>query len=329
MTSERLTWLVLGIAGIALYSMIAPSCSARTGDIEGQVLGMRTVEEQPERLQGATVLIAGNRIDCDRRSDSCVGYTDSAGRYRFDDVPEGDYGLSFVYDDPAFAKGKPLGSQARQINVSKGDVETASVVLLPEGVEPPPVPADLEQRIAGGGGYAGGYGGLTSNPFFWLWLMDRPYMFGYPRPPIVTTRPMGGPVTIDPSQPRTPARAGRSYSSYAPDGRGNAKAPPRRIDSRGVVRPGAAPIGGAAGRARASSSSSTTRSSATSRGRTRPAPKVRAPSRIRVPRIRAPSRGFGGFRGGGFRRCCTLGCCVGEYILVPQPVAPDIAVPRR
>ena len=323
--------------------MVIPSCGAATGDIEGQVLGMPSTAEPPVRLAGVTVLIAGSEIDCGRRSDNCITRTDSSGQYRFDDVPAGDYGLSFIHDDPTFANSTALDSQGREVNVSQGNVETVSVVLLPEGVQPPPVPADLEQRVRDSGGFATGYGGIMNNPFFWLWMFDRPWVFGYPRPPVVTTRPAGGPVTIDPNQAQAPARAGRRYTTYAPDGQPGTKPPP----VKGVARPGAAATGGTT---RASvggaGGASAAGSSAVSRGQTRPGqgaaaagqtgtapprvsslqtaqpPRVQAPRRVSVPRIRVPTRGFGGFR-----RCCTLGCCVGEYILTPRPGIPYIGVP--
>ena len=230
------------------------------------------------------------------------------------------------------------------MNVSQGNVETVSVVLLPAGVPAPPVPADLEQRVRDSGGFATGYGGLMNNPFFWLWMFDRPWVFGYPRPPVVTTRPAGGPVTIDPNQAQAPARAGRRYTTYAPDGQPGhqAAAGERSSATPAPPRPAAptrASVGGAGG-------ASTTGSSAMSRGQTRPSqdagtvrqpgmapprvssprtaqpPRVQAPRRVSVPRIRVPTRGLGGFR-----RCCTLGCCVGEYILIPRPETPYVGVP--
>ena len=159
-----------------------------------------------------------------------------------------------------------------------------------------------------------GYGGIINNPFFWLWMFDRPWVFGHPRPPVVTTRPAGGPVTIDPNQAQAPARAGRSYTTYAPDGRPGTKPPPAKRGSRG---PGAAATGGTT---RASvggfGGASTAGSSAVSRGQTRPGqgaatahqpgtapprvssprtaqpPRVQAPRRVSVPRIRVPTRGL-------------------------------------
>ena len=181
--------VAIGLLLSTVYlAMVIPSCGAATGDIEGQVLAMPSTSEPPVRLAGATVFIAGSEIDCGRRSDNCVTRTDSSGQYRFDDVPVGDYGLSFVHDDPTFASDTALASQGREVNVSQGNVETVSVVLLPEGVQAPPVPADLERRVRDSGGFATGYGGIMNNPFFWLWMFDRPWVFGYPRPPVVTTR---------------------------------------------------------------------------------------------------------------------------------------------
>ena len=265
------------------------------------------------------------------------------GQYRFDDVPAGDYGLSFVHDDPTFGNGAALGSQGREVNVSQGNVETVSVVLLPAGVQAPPVPADLEQRVRDSGGVATGYGGIMNNPFFWLWMFDRPWVFGYPRPPVVTTRPAGGPVTIDPNQaqprpaPAAVTRRMRRTDNRAPSRRRQkawrGPAPPRREAPH--VRPwegpaahpppGAAPSAGgkpARSRGQLRRVNPVRRRRACLHRKRRNRRASQAPRRVSVPRIRVPTRGFGGFR-----RCCTLGCCVGEYILTPRPEIPYIGVP--
>ena len=110
-----LPWVVWMVAaGAILLLVLLVSCrdtANPTGDIEGQVLGMPSVGQQPVALSGAAVLIAGNRIECGTRPDNCVAETDAAGTYRFADVPTGGYGLLFVYDDPTFAEGKPLDNQ--------------------------------------------------------------------------------------------------------------------------------------------------------------------------------------------------------------------------
>lgn len=233
-------WMIIG--GVILLVFLLSSCKAPTGEIEGQVLGMPTTTQQPVALSGAAVLIAGNRIECGTRADNCVAETDGAGTYRFADVPAGDYGLLFIYDDQNFAEGKPLDNQGREVNVSKNGIESVSVVLLPQGVQPPPIPAGAHRDSVPPGGYRGGGGGFTDSPFFWLWLFDRPYAFGYSRPPVVMAPRSGGPVTSSSSLPAS-SRADRRYTSYGSSGTSGAKTAPKSISAKGVSRPGAAAIG--------------------------------------------------------------------------------------
>ena len=240
-----LPWMVWMVAaGAILLLVLLVSCrdtANPTGDIEGQVLGMPSVGQQPVALSGAAVLIAGNRIECGTRPDNCVAETDAAGTYRFADVPTGGYGLLFVYDDPTFAEGKPLDNQGREVNVSKDEIETVSVVLLPEGVTPPPIPAGVSRDTVPPGGYRGGGGGITDSPFFWLWLMDRPYAFGYSRPPVLNAPRSGGPVTSGADLP-SGSSTGRQYTRYGPSGASGTKSTPKAISAKGVTRPGAAAV---------------------------------------------------------------------------------------
>ena len=258
-----LPWVVWMVAaGVLLLLVMLVSCrdtANPTGDIEGQVLGMPSTTEQPVALAGAAVLIAGNRIECGTRADNCVAETDSSGAYRFADVPTGSYGLLFVYEDPTFAQGKPLDNQGREVNVSKDEIETVSVVLLPEGVTPPPIPAGIATNTVPSGGYHSGGGGITSNPFFWLWLMDRPYAFGYSRPPVLDAPRGGGQVTSRADLPST-SGTGRQYTSYGPAGASGTKSTPKAIPAKGVTRPGAAAV----------STGSRTGTTSTARGVTRP-----------------------------------------------------------
>ncbi|MAG35601.1 MAG: hypothetical protein CL878_05065 [Dehalococcoidia bacterium] len=234
----------VGGVGVILLLVLLARCgdtAAPTGDVEGQVLGMPSTTQQPVALAGAAVLIAGNRIECGTRADNCVAETDAGGTYHFADVPTGDYGLLFVYDDPTFAEGKPLDNQGREVNVSKDGIETVSVVLLPEGVEPPPIPAGVSRDTVPPGGYRGGGGGITNNPFFWLWMFDRPYAFGYHRPPVVIAPRSGGPVTSGSSLPSS-SSTGRQYTRYGSSGASGTKATPKSISAKGVTRPGAAAV---------------------------------------------------------------------------------------
>jgi hypothetical protein len=216
------------------------------GDVEGQVLAMRDATQPPVLQKGASVVLAGNGIDCGRRADHCVAQTDDAGKYRFADVPAGGYGIAFSV--PA-KEGEPsLQPESRQFDVSAKAVETISVVLLAEGIARPEVPAELAQ-----GGQAGTPGarhdpGLMSNPFFWYFMFNQPWLGGYARPPVLVQGPERT-VVVDRSQPAAPSTPGRTYSNYGPAGAPGTKPAPAPIESKGVTRPGgsAALPGGGSG----------------------------------------------------------------------------------
>ncbi|HEX2187012.1 MAG TPA: hypothetical protein VHN78_16065, partial [Chloroflexota bacterium] len=163
------------------------------------------------------------------------------------DLPAGNYGIAFTA--PA-KEGEPaLQEEAREFSVSPGKVETVSVVLLAENIARPTVPpAELTQ--AAQQGQSGGFGSsLTSNPFFWYFVFNQPWLGGYQRPPVVVYAPgQDRPVVADSSQSQ-PGRPGRSYSSYGPPGTAGTKPAPQVVDSKGVTRPGAnaAIPGGGAG----------------------------------------------------------------------------------
>ena len=227
-------WVAFPVAALAL--LLAACGSPALGDVEGQVLAMRDAAQQPALLQGASVVLAGNGIDCGKRADHCFARTDEAGKYRFADVPAGDYGIAFSV--PA-KEGEPrLQEEARQFNVSRGAVETVSVVLLAEGIAKPEVPPELAQR----GRAAASDPGLMGNPFFWYFMFNQPWLGGYQRPPVVIYSP--GPdrsITVDRNQPAAPSTPGRTYTSYGPTGGAGTKPAPAAIESKGVARPGQAP----------------------------------------------------------------------------------------
>jgi hypothetical protein len=236
----RIVWAAGALAVAGTVAALLAGCGATaTGDVEGQVLAMRDATTQPALLKGAGVVLAGNGIDCGTRADRCVTQTDEAGKYRFAGVPAGDYGIAF---NPPKDHEPPLQAEARQFNVSPNAVETVSVVLLAEGMARPTVPAELAQR----GAAARNDPGLMSNPFFWYFMFNQPWLGGYTRPPVVVYGPDRN-VVVDRSQP-APA-PGRTYTNYGPPGSANAKPPPAAIDSKGVTRPGgsAALPGGGAG----------------------------------------------------------------------------------
>jgi hypothetical protein len=203
------------------------------GDVEGQVLAMRDATQQPTLLSGATVILAGNGVDCGQRADHCAAQTDAQGKYTFTALPAGDYGVAFSV--PARDGETALQPESRQFNVSNGSVETVSVVLLAEGIAKPAVPADLQQR----GAQARNDPSLTSNPFFWYFMFNQPWLGGYARPPVVVYAPGSDRTIVADQRPSTaPNTAGRTYTSYAPSGGQGAKPAPQVIESKGVTRPG-------------------------------------------------------------------------------------------
>lgn len=241
----RLRWLALpGLGALALALLLVACGGPSVGDVEGQVLGMRDPAQNPVLVKGTSVLLAGNRIDCGKRTDRCVVQTDDHGDYRFSDVPAGSYGIAFNPPQEGDARLQP---ERRQFNVSSGSVERISVVLLADGITAPEVPAELAQQEQGARQNAG-MNSLTGNPFFWYFMFNQPWLGGYSRPPVVMYAPGGGTVVPAPNQPARPAAPGRTYSNYGPPGAPGTKPVP--IDTtKGVTRPGgsAALPGGGSG----------------------------------------------------------------------------------
>ena len=237
MRSSLRRWVVLPAAALALW--LATACGGpAVGDVEGQVLAMRDPAQPPVLLKGANVILAGNRIDCAKRADHCAAQTDDQGKYRFADVPTGEYGIAFSV--PPREGEPPLQPESRQFTVSGGAVETVSVVLLAEGIARPATPPPELVQL---GAAARNDPGLTSNPFFWYWMFNQPWVFGYPRPPVVVYAP--GPertVVVDRNQPAAPSVPGRTYSSYGPPGTAGTKPAPQPIESKGVTRPGGSAV---------------------------------------------------------------------------------------
>jgi hypothetical protein len=272
-------WVGLPVAALALA---LTACGGQSfGDVEGQVLGLASAGEQPALVKDAGVVLAGNGIDCGNRTDLCVAKTDANGKYAFKEVPAGPYAVAFQ----APAGAVKLQDEVRQFTVSPNAVETVSVVLLAEGMTVPEPPAELANRPANqSGGYSSG---LTSNPFFWYWMFNQPWIGGYSRPPVVVMN-SDRTVTVDRSQPSTTA-TGRQYSSYGPGGK------PAPV--KGVSRPGQSALGagsvpdtsvrsgsGSAGSVRAPANTAPPRVGAGGGSTASRAPARPAPPRVRVGR---------------------------------------------
>jgi hypothetical protein len=271
-------WLALPVAGLALA--MAACGGPSYGDVEGQVLAMSSASQPPQLMKDVSIVIAGNGIDCGQRRDLCVARTDASGKYMFKEVPAGAYAVAFNAPETDVK----YQEESRQFTVSPNAAEVVSVVLLAEGMARPEVPAELANRPANQQGSVGS--SLTGNPFFWYWMFNQPWVGGYSRPPVVVMNPDRS-VTVDRTQP-TLSNSGRQYSSYGP----SAKPAPVKVDSRGVTRPGQAPVG-------SGSSASSGASSSTARSQSPVPPRVgsgssstasRSPARSSPPRVRVGRR---------------------------------------
>jgi hypothetical protein len=289
-----LLWLLVGL-------LTGCGSSTAPGGLEGQLLAMPNAAEQPVPLPGAVIVINGPQ-------GSQTTTTDAEGEYRFNDLAPGAYGLAASYQGPLI--GTPLQPEERRLTISSGQDERISMVLLGEGITPPPAPADPTTPLASGGQPATGanadLGGITSNPFFWYWLFNQPGNYGYSRPPVVVRRG-DRPITIDTNQPsRSPA--GRPYTDYGQPGSvGVRTKPPPEVVSRGSTRPGAAPASGASqpststgnnggsvrppSSTRPSGASPASGADSTSRGTTRPSGVSARPPAPKAPAARPPSGG--------------------------------------
>jgi hypothetical protein len=227
----------------ALLSSLLVACGedTRPGGLEGQVLGMLSPTEQPVLLNGAVIAINGP-------GGSQTTTTDAQGKYRFDDLRPGAYGFAASYQGPQ-AGGMTLQPEERLFSISPAQQETISVVLLAEGIAPPPTPPAPvagqpgSQATTGGVGGVGG-GGLLTDPFFWYFLFNRPGSYGYNRPPVLVGGG-GGPVVIDSNQPQR-SSSGRVYTDYGEPGATGVRTKPLpEVTSKGTTRPGASSSAGA------------------------------------------------------------------------------------
>jgi hypothetical protein len=306
MTSSlrRAIWVLVVLLLAGPLAACGPSAN-EPGGLEGQVLGLLAPTEQPVLLPGAVIAIAGP-------GGTQTTTTDTAGKYRFAELRPGDYGLAASYTGP-LSGDKPLQPEERQFSVSPDQDETISLVLLAEGITPPEAPPPAPSGATGQtGARAGVGGGLVGDPFFWYFLFNQPYRYGYGRPPVVFG-PGGrqGPIVIDDNQPQR-SSSGRTYTNYD-DGSttGLRTKPVPAITSKGTTRPGStSSANGASGAGvrppnpsnpgtgpAAKPPSATDSGSNGSRGVTRPggsspAPSVRPPT-SRPPAARPPSRPSG------------------------------------
>ncbi len=256
-------WLISAVGATTALS----ACGSSPGAVEGQVLGMTSTTEQPKILKGATVMIAGSR------GDQPPVTTGDDGKFKVS-LPRDNYNISASYQ----------GLQTRQktIRVDDSKTESAGFVLVAEGIQeptsPPPLPPDTKT-------YGRSEGGIVNDPWFWFWMFDRPYYYGYSRPGWVTYGSTPSVIVVDRRSDPVIASNNRGYTQYSDPAKpvpGTKAAPVSQTvatGSKGVSKPGSTGAGSsnAAPIAPPGSKSGGTSASGSSNG-TGSSPAVRPPS---------------------------------------------------
>ena len=236
----------------------AAACDGK-GQVSGQILA---VSDEAKGLQPVpatlTLTTAGK--------DPVSVKADADGNYSLDNLDINEYEVAASL--PGGLDGKTFQVKKKYLTVDDCQVETASMVLVADGItvpETPPTPP--QQQIV----YVNNqpHYSIANNPFFWLWLFDRPGHYGYSYPPVYTTRIYNtGGVVYVPQAPRPVSNPNYSYTSYKPGDTTATKVksePPivskgsTRIGSSGYVKP---PVSsGSKGSSRPGSSSGSSSSS--------------------------------------------------------------------
>jgi hypothetical protein len=221
---------------------MVPACGTQQGTIEGQVLGIYSTSEQPKILSGASIQVSGSH------GDQLPVLTGGDGKFK----------VTVPYDNfNVLANADGYQPRMKTVTVDSDKIETVGFVLVAPGIQqpdsPPPLTPQDRQMLSSGSfvpGSPGIGGGIFSDPFFWLWMFDRPYYFGYPRIPFVGYGGFGGGrssvIVIDQRTSPLVVANQRGYTTYrnptGPAVPGTKPAPaPQAVTSatgnKGAVRP--------------------------------------------------------------------------------------------
>jgi hypothetical protein len=213
----------------------AATCDGK-GQVSGQIL---VLIDEAKGLQPVPATITLTTAGTEPRTIKA----DADGNFQINDLDINEYEIEATV--PGGFEGKQIQPKKKYLTVDDCQIETASMVLLAEGVTAPTTPPAAPQQQVVYVNQQPHYS-ITSNPFFWLWLFDRPGFYGYSYPPVYTTRVynQGGYVYVP--QQRTVADSRYSYTSYKPGDTTTTKVkaePPvvskgqTRIGSSGYVKP--------------------------------------------------------------------------------------------
>ncbi len=211
---------------------VASACDGK-GEVSGQILVLTDPNKELQNAPATLKLTAGSG------GETKTITTEADGTYSIKDLDVNEYELEATI--PTQVDGKTIESRKKYLTVDDCFVETVSMVLVAQGIEIPPAPAPTttQQQVV----YVNNqpHYSITSNPFFWLWLMDRPNYYGYNYPPSYTTNVYHTNNTVYVPQNRPAVSDSRyKYTTYS-DSNSNTpgvKAVPPPV-SKGTTRLGA------------------------------------------------------------------------------------------
>lgn len=250
-------------------------CDAK-GEVTGQIL-ILTDPKQELKSAPVTLTLTGPGTEAKTFT------TEADGTYTIKDLDVNEYEIEASL--PGGLDGKTIEPRKKYLTVDDCYIETVSMVLLAQGIETPPAPAQTQPQVV----YVNNqpHYSVTHDPFFWLWLFDRPHYYGYSYPPVYTTRVYNNNNIIYVPQNRpVPANTNYKYTSYSDSSSSSStagvKAAPApvskgttRLGSSGYTRPAVVAKTPASG---SSTSKGSTRTGSNNDSSSVPKPGVKTPA---------------------------------------------------
>lgn len=211
---------------------VEAACDGK-GEVSGQIL---ILTDPKQELKSAPATLTLTQSGGDPKTFT----TDTDGNYTIKDLDVNEYELEASL--PGGLEGKTIEPRKKYLTVDDCYIETVSMVLLAQGIEMPaaPNPSTSQPQVV----YVNNqpHYSIANNPFFWLWLFDRPHYYGYNYPPVYTTRVYNNNNTIYVPQQRPITDTRYKYTNYVDSSSNSgslpgAKAAPQPV-SKGTTRLG-------------------------------------------------------------------------------------------
>jgi hypothetical protein len=186
------------------------------GEVSGQILVLTDPNQQ---LKSAPATLTLTQTGGQPKTYT----TDADGNYTIKDLDVNEYELEASL--PGGLDGKTIEPRKKYMTVDDCYIETVSMVLLAQGIQAPaaPAPSTSQPQVV----YVNNqpHYSIANNPFFWLWLFDRPNYYGYSYPPVYTTRIYNNNNIIYVPQQRPLPDTRYKYTTYADSSTSSTKSP--------------------------------------------------------------------------------------------------------